>query len=64
MSVAMGREPESRGGRQRLDGPVEAGVVDVVVGHEADDAGGDGAGQDAFGVEVVETGRPGRGGGR
>ena len=52
MSVAMG--PSLMRFRHRFSGPVQTGVVDVVVGHEADDTGGDGAGQDAGGPEVVE----------
>src|ERR1019366_5549721 len=43
-----------RGRRQRFDSPVHTGVVHVVVGDESQDTGGDGAGQDAFAVKVVD----------
>ena len=38
---------------QRLHGPFDAVVVDVVVGDEADDTGRDRAGQDALAAQVV-----------
>ena len=51
-------------GRHRFEGPLQPGVVDVVVGHEADDPRGEGAGQDPLGPQLVQQGGRRRGGGR